>query len=146
MYRIAGFAFVVAISIHASLAAPANDIRPKAALTGRVTSDAGLPMEGVLVRAKGAGSTVSVTVATQRDGKYLFPAARLAPGSYTLEIRATGYELSNPLSVKVEAGKATRTDIKLTKTKNLEKQSQSCPYINLFYFTFIHCINCFYKI
>ena len=57
-----------------------------AALTGLVTSAQEGPMEGVLVTAKKAGSTVATTVVTDKDGRYSFPAARLEPGNYTIKI------------------------------------------------------------
>ena len=41
------------------------------ALAGRVSSDAEGPMEGVLVRAKGEGKTISVTVVTRSRGALL---------------------------------------------------------------------------
>ena len=50
-------------------------------------------MEGVLVSARSAGSTVTTTVVSDRQGRYEFPRARLEPGDYTLRIRAIGYEL-----------------------------------------------------
>ncbi len=37
-------------------------------------------MEGVLVSAAKAGSTITVTVVTGADGRFSFPADRLAPG------------------------------------------------------------------
>ncbi len=39
-------------------------------------------MEGVLVTAKKAGSTIATTVVTDKDGRYSFPASRLEPGDY----------------------------------------------------------------
>jgi hypothetical protein len=59
----------VIITVGSALAAPAQKTAP-AALTGRVTSDAEGPMEGVLVRAKGEGKTISVTVVTDHAGRY----------------------------------------------------------------------------
>src|ERR1700737_1037241 len=68
---------------------PARPIdHPPVAVAGRGSAGRGGPMEGVLVRAKGAGSTVSVTVVTDRNGAYAFPASRLAPRTYILDIRA----------------------------------------------------------
>ena len=43
------------------------------ALTGVVSSQQEGAMEGVLVSAKRAGSTVTVTVATDAQGRYAFP-------------------------------------------------------------------------
>ena len=64
------------------------------ALTGKVTSEAEGTMEGVVVSAKKAGSIVTVSVATDAQGQYRFPANRLGAGKYTLKIRAIGYDLA----------------------------------------------------
>src|ERR1700722_15001818 len=63
------------------------------ALTGQVTSDAEGAMEGVVVNAKKAGSTVMVSVISNAQGRYSFPADRLDPGEYAITMRAAGYDL-----------------------------------------------------
>jgi virginiamycin B lyase len=65
--------------------------QPPAALTGQVTSEA---MEGVVVSAKKAGSTVTVSVVSDAKGRYRFPANRLEAGKYSIKIRAAGYDLA----------------------------------------------------
>src|SRR5207249_4668793 len=60
------------------------------ALTGHVTSTEEGAMEGVVVTAKKDGSTVSISVVTNDQGRFVFPAARLEPGHYTLKARAAG--------------------------------------------------------
>ena len=57
----------------------ADTIAP-AALTGVVTSAEEGAMEGVLVSAKKAGSTITVTVVSDEHGRYGFAASRLEPG------------------------------------------------------------------
>ena len=74
---------------------PARAQTPSA-LTGQVTSGEEGPMEGVLVSAKKAGSTVTITVVSDAQGHYSFPAAKLEPGQYSLRIRAVGYDLDRP--------------------------------------------------
>src|SRR5207342_3259000 len=64
------------------------------ALTGQITSDAEATMEGVVVSAKKAGSTVTISVISDAQGRYRFPADRLDAGKYTLKIRAIGYDLA----------------------------------------------------
>jgi streptogramin lyase len=66
---------------------------PRAALTGKVTSQAEGAMEGVIVGAKRAGSTISTWVVSNAQGQYTFPRERLEPGKYTISARAVGYEL-----------------------------------------------------
>src|SRR5437870_3823819 len=73
-------------SIHAQAQTPS-------ALTGQVTSAGEGPMEGVVVSARKDGSTISISVVTNAQGRFAFPAARLEPGGYTLKARAAGYEL-----------------------------------------------------
>src|SRR5260221_5732735 len=72
-----------------------------AALTGQVTSEAEGAMEGVVVSAKKAGSIVTVSVVTDAQGRYSFPASRLVAGKYTLNIRAIGHELAAPTGAEV---------------------------------------------
>jgi virginiamycin B lyase len=116
------------IALPAALAAQ-GDHRPATALTGRVTSDAEGTMGGVLVRAQGASSPVSITVVTNRNGEYFFPASHLTPRTYTLDIRAVGYELANPVSVEVLARKTVHADLKLIETKNLSAQLTSAEWL-----------------
>jgi virginiamycin B lyase len=92
------------------------------ALAGRVTSQEEGPMEGVLVNAKRAGSTITVTVVSDAQGQYSFPRSRLEPGQYSVRIRAVGYEIDDPGPVEVTAQKATDLDIKLHKTRDLSRQ------------------------
>ena len=68
------------------------------ALAGQGHGRPGVALEGVLVSAKKTGSTITVTVVTDKDGRYSFPAGRLEPGQYSLRIRAIGYDLDNPES------------------------------------------------
>src|SRR5438876_503321 len=74
-----------------------------ATLTGRVSSQEEGAMEGVLVSAKRTGSKVTVTVISNEQGQYSFPAARLEPGQYSLRIRAVGYELEDPHVIRSNA-------------------------------------------
>src|SRR3979411_1513402 len=60
------------------------------ALVGQVSSAQEGAMEGGGGRAKEGGATVTVSVVTDREGRYRFPVARLEPGAYTLAIRAAG--------------------------------------------------------
>jgi hypothetical protein len=61
------------------------------ALAGKVTSQEEGAMEGVLVSAKRAGSTMTITVVSDAQGQYSFPRDRLDPGKYSVAIRAVGY-------------------------------------------------------
>src|SRR5437868_15381570 len=63
---------------------------PGTALTGLVSSGEDNAMEGVLVSASKTGSSLTVTVVTGKDGRFSFPASKLAPGQYSLAVRAIG--------------------------------------------------------
>src|SRR6266850_147044 len=90
-----------------------------AALTGVVSSQEEGNMEGGLVNAKKEGSTITITVVTDEKGNYSFPADRLAPGKYTISIRAAGYALVGPKATEVAAGSTATADLKLGKARNL---------------------------
>jgi virginiamycin B lyase len=103
-----------------------------AALTGQVTSGEEGPMEGVLVSAKKAGSTVTITVVSDAQGNYSFPAAKLEPGQYSLRIRAVGYDLDRPASVDLAAQQPAKYDLKLRKTEDLAAQLSNAEWLASF--------------
>jgi virginiamycin B lyase len=85
------------------------------ALSGRVSSAEEGPMEGVLVSAKMASSTITITVVSDEQGRYWFPSSKLPPGEYGLRIRAVGYDLDSPNTVEIGAAKTATADLKLRK-------------------------------
>src|SRR4051812_36632271 len=121
---VAALAMVSLISTPGALKAQAP-----AALSGQVSSAEEGNMEGVLVSAKKAGSSITVTVVSDAQGRFSFPANRLEPGQYTLTTRAIGYDLDGPQSVEVAAGKTADAKVKLTKTKNLAHQMSNGEWI-----------------
>jgi len=66
------FVLLVAVLTVGSMPAAQAQKTAMAALTGRVSSDVEGPMEGVLVRAKGEGKTISITVVSDQPGELLF--------------------------------------------------------------------------
>jgi streptogramin lyase len=94
----------------------------QAALTGIVTSAQEGAMEGVLVSAKRAGSTITTTVVTDAQGRYSFPRERLEPGAYSMRIRAIGFELEAPAAATVAARQTAQADLKLRPTADLASQ------------------------
>ncbi len=92
------------------------------ALSGKIASAEEGAMEGVLVGVKKAGSTITITVVSDKDGRYSFPAAKLEPGHYAVRIRAVGYDLDGPGAVEVAARKTATLDLKLKKTSDLAAQ------------------------
>ena len=90
---------------------PVHAQGPAVTLAGTVTSQAEGRMEGVLVTARRDDSTVMTTVVTNAEGQYSFPQNRLAPGRYTITVRASGFELPGPMSATVTT---TTTQLDLT--------------------------------
>jgi hypothetical protein len=114
-----------------SFAVPAN---AQEALAGKVASQQEGAMEGVLVSAKRAGSTITVTVVSDAQGRYSFPRERLEPGKYSVRIRAVGYELPNPGTAQeeVSAQQTVALDLNLVKTKNLAHQLSNGEWLQSF--------------
>src|SRR5712664_3255038 len=100
-----------------------------AALTGQVSSEAEGAMEGVVVSAKKAGSTVTVSVISDAQGRFSFPADRLAAGKYQIKIRAVGYDLAAAAAADVADEQTAKVDLKLHKTKNLAAQMSNAEWM-----------------
>jgi streptogramin lyase len=98
------------------------------AVAGKVTAGQEA-LEGVLVSARKSGSTITITVVSGKDGRYSFPVARLAPGQYSLRIRATGYDLDGPDQVVVAAEKTATADLALRKTEDISTQLTNAEWL-----------------
>jgi virginiamycin B lyase len=121
----------IVLLVLASASASFAETRPASApaLTGRVASAEEGALEGVLVSAQRDGSPISVTVVTDRDGRYGFPADRLPPGHYALRIRAIGYELGAAASADVAAQASATTDLTLHRVKDISAQLTSTEWL-----------------
>jgi streptogramin lyase len=102
------------------------------ALVGKISSAEEGAMEGVLVSARKANSTITVTVVSDAQGRYRFPSARLQPGTYSLRIRAIGYDLDRPVSVEVSGETPAQLDLKLRKTEDLAAQLTNAEWLASF--------------
>ena len=116
---------------------PGGGIAPAAAqtstaLTGRVSSAEEGAMEGVVVSAKKAGSTVTVSVVSDAQGRFSFPSAKLGSGSYSLKVRATGYELDGPGSAEITLALPVAVDLKLRKVRDITLQMTNAEWIESF--------------
>src|SRR5947208_975820 len=113
----------------ATTAALAIGILPASAqvLSGQVSSAEEGNMEGVVVTAKKAGSTVAVSVISDAQGRFSFPTAKLEAGQYSLRIRAIGFDLDGSRTVEVTAQTAP-ISIKLKKARNLSAQLSSSEW------------------
>ncbi|HSU89357.1 MAG TPA: carboxypeptidase regulatory-like domain-containing protein, partial [Terriglobia bacterium] len=102
------------------------------ALTGQVMSAEDGAMEGVLVSVKKADSTFTITVVSDEQGRYRFPVSKLAPGQYSLRIRAVGYDMDTPHDVQVANGATATADLKLVKTRDLAAQLSNSEWLASF--------------
>ena len=118
------------------------------ALTGSVTSAEEGAMEGVLISAKKAGSTMTITVVSDAQGRYRFPASKLEAGQYRISIRAAGYDLDGRVNADVAAQKTATTDLKLRKTQDLAAQMSNSEWLNSMpgsdkqKYTLLGCVGC----
>ena len=101
-------------------------------LTGVVSANEMGPLEGVLVSARRAGSTITTTVVSDAQGRYSFPRNRLDPGAYSIRIRAVGYELDGPGTVDVTAQQGAQLDVKLRRTQDLASQISNGEWLMSF--------------
>jgi virginiamycin B lyase len=99
------------------------------ALVGTVTSVPEGRMEGVLVSARKQGSSITVTVVSDAQGHYAFPAAKLNPGQYSLSIRAVSYELTAPATAEVVSEQTTTHDLELRPAQDLAAQLTNGEWI-----------------
>lgn len=118
--------FFAIVWLTSAATAPAS--AQTAALTGTVAAEQG-PLEGVLVSAKKDGSNITITVVSDKDGRYSFPAAKLEPGQYAIRIRAVGFDLDNAKPVTVAAGKTATADLTLRKTEDLAAQLSNAEWM-----------------
>jgi virginiamycin B lyase len=126
---------LISVGLALALAGPGllpAQAQTPAALTGQVSSGEEGPMEGVLISAKKAGSTITITVVSDAQGNYSCPATKLEPGQYSLRIRAVGYDLDRPASVDVAAQQPAKYDLKLRKTEDLAAQLSNAEWLASF--------------
>jgi virginiamycin B lyase len=126
--RNSGLLTIVSMIAFIGAAAPHAIAQSANALAGIVSSDAEPRMEGVIVTAKQEGSTISVSVVSDENGQYRFPAGRLVEGPYTLTIRAAGYDLDHPEIVELTGG-ATTADLHLTPTQHAADQLTNAEWL-----------------
>src|SRR5207249_9840919 len=120
----------LAVIFNQTTSGPLHAQTPAAsALAGQVTSTEEGPMEGVVVSARKDGSTVSISVVTNAQGRFAFPAARLEPGGYTLKASAAGYELDGAKAADVAAGHEAKVEIQLKKVKNLSAHLTNAEWL-----------------
>jgi virginiamycin B lyase len=113
----------------AQVATPAR-AESQAALSGHVSSQEEGAMAGVVVSAKAAGSPMTVSVTSDAQGQYSFPAGRLPAGQYDIKIRAVGYDLDGgAATAQIDGQKAATVDLKLKRAKNITAQLTNADWM-----------------
>ncbi|MGH9681918.1 MAG: carboxypeptidase regulatory-like domain-containing protein [Candidatus Acidiferrales bacterium] len=119
--------WVLSLCTAVAFVAPAVHSAPETILSGTVSSEAEGPMEGVLVKAKRQGGTITITVVSDEHGHFGFPADKITPGQYDVSVRANGYEVPNhSTSVTVGADPAP-IELKLKKVSPYVLVDQLTP-------------------
>jgi hypothetical protein len=126
MNRIVLLAGIAAVTL---VSASGGHAQSPAGISGTVSSSQEGAMEGVIVTAKRVGSTISISVVSNEQGHYAFPAERLEPGHYNIKIRATGYIADGRPVADVVSGKTATVDLRLNKTENIAPQLTSAEWL-----------------
>ncbi|HEY3916282.1 MAG TPA: carboxypeptidase regulatory-like domain-containing protein [Stellaceae bacterium] len=117
-------------------------------IAGTVTSGPEGRMEGVLVSATRQDGALTVTVVSDRQGRYDFPVDKLPPGLYRLSVRATGYTLDSEPSVTVAPDRPASADLRLSPISDIAPQLtnaewlQSIPGSDNDKKTLLDCMSC----
>jgi len=122
----AGFAVIAGLTASNSWSLPPDEA---VALAGQVRSAAEGLMEGVLISAKKADSTVTVTVVSDAQGRYSFPQNKLAAGRYSLGIRAVGYEIDDSGAIDVAPGRPATAHLTLRAARDLSTQLTNAEWL-----------------
>ena len=88
------------------------------AIGGTATDPSGAVVPGANVNTKNLGTGSSAAGSTDGNGRYLV--GHLSPGSYSLEITATGFAGFKATSVTVEVGRVTTIDAQLDVKAHIE--------------------------
>ena len=78
-------------------------------LSGNVRDTSQAPMPGSNVTVRNAGTDFTRSVATDRDGNYVL--SSLPPGTYTITVRAPGFETYIKTGLVVNANEQARSDV-----------------------------------
>jgi streptogramin lyase len=127
-----GFSLLFAFLVIAWMQLPSAQAQPHDALAGQVTSNEEGAMEGVLVSARKSSSTITITVVSDAAGRYRFPSSCLQAGTYSLSIRAVGYDLDHPVSVGISGDQSVELGLKLRKTEDLAAQLTNAEWLASF--------------
>jgi len=98
-----------------SPAQPTASVEPGTLLYGHISSQAGEPLMGIPVRARGEGKNFNVVVYSDRSGDYSFPEwSDLGPGVHTVSVTLPDFEQARVESVALSDSDPMRLDIALS--------------------------------
>jgi virginiamycin B lyase len=100
------FALVIVVVSYIPFSQAAN-------ITGTVKGPDGAPFEGAFVQARNAGTKITVSVLSGKDGRYHIE--DLGAGDYQLQIRASGYKSEPRSGVKLTSDQNASFDFALQK-------------------------------
>jgi streptogramin lyase len=115
-------------AVRPSLAAPQSKPASRGLLAGTVRSGAGQPMEGVAVSAAKVGGTITTSVYTDEQGRYIFP---IAPGgTYRVWAQAVGYQAARANLDLNPASRRIPLNFTLTAIDDFERQLTSPEWLS----------------
>jgi streptogramin lyase len=99
------------------------------AIKGVVSSSKEGLMEGVVISAKKKNSTITISVVSHAKGDFAFPRSKISSGDYDVTIKATGFELANPIQIKVGDQIPVVKDIALQSVKDISTQLSNAEWM-----------------
>ena len=100
-----------------------------AILKGSVSSTKEGLMEGVVISAKNIRTPISVSVVSNQQGVYQFPADRLSSGDYEITIRAVGYDLPRKTTVHISSDVSKTLNLNLKEVKDISGQMTNAEWM-----------------
>src|SRR6516165_6743874 len=139
---------VIGLALVMSLPGVAAGQTEPPALTGSVGSADQALMEGVLVSARKIGTSITITVVSDKDGRFSFPTSKIRLGEYSLAIRAIGYELEEPKRIDISGENSSAIKLNLRKTADLAAQLSNGEWLASIHGTdqqksqLLNCVGC----
>ncbi|MBS1824414.1 MAG: TonB-dependent receptor [Acidobacteria bacterium] len=95
---------LAAMSLHAQFV--------RGTLLGTVSDESGAVIAGASVTLKNTDTNETKSATTDESGGYTFPA--LLPGSYSIEVKQSGFKLRSLTGIRLEVNQTARVDVKLS--------------------------------
>ena len=125
MARILSVAGLLVVVVWVALPVVETANLPSTGLMGTVKSSDGKVMEGVAISARATNQTFTMSVYTDRDGEYYFPA--LADGRYKVWAQAVGFEMARG-EVAYASGKKIEQNFSMKSIQDFSMQLSSAEW------------------